>query len=59
MSANGLPIAHQEYGCRQEIRHPSINRRPNLGDYLRSSAAVTFNTGNHTSAIPVGLGLGR
>jgi len=29
------------------------------GYYLRSSAAMTFNTGNHTSAIPVGLGLGR
>jgi hypothetical protein len=29
------------------------------GYYLRSSAAMTFNTGNHTSAIPVGLGLGK
>jgi hypothetical protein len=29
------------------------------GYYLRSSAAMTFNTGNHTSAIAVGLGLGR
>ena len=29
------------------------------GYYLRSSAAMTFNTGNHTSAIPVGVGLGK
>jgi hypothetical protein len=29
------------------------------GYYLRSSAAMTFNTGDHTSAIPVGLGLGK
>jgi hypothetical protein len=29
------------------------------GYYLRSSAAMTFNTGNHTSAVPVGLGLGK
>jgi hypothetical protein len=29
------------------------------GYYLRSSAAMTFNTGNHASAIPVGLGLGK
>jgi hypothetical protein len=29
------------------------------GYYLRSSAAMTFDTGNHTSAIPVGLGLGK
>ena len=29
------------------------------GYYLRSSAPMTFNTGNHTSAIPVGLGLGK
>lgn len=29
------------------------------GYYLRSSAAMTFNTGNHTSVIPVGLGLGK
>jgi hypothetical protein len=73
----------------QEVRHPSIDRGPNLralgtyqqtlsgvsshvtvaqpliffnlphGYYLRSSAAMTFDTGNHTSAIPVGLGLGK
>jgi hypothetical protein len=29
------------------------------GYYLRSSAPMTFNTGNHASAIPVGLGLGK
>jgi hypothetical protein len=29
------------------------------GYYLRSSAAMTFDTGNHTSAVPVGLGLGK
>ena len=29
------------------------------GYYLRSSAAMTFDTGNHTSAIPVGLGIGK
>jgi hypothetical protein len=29
------------------------------GYYLRSSAAMTFDSGNHTSAIPVGLGLGK
>jgi hypothetical protein len=29
------------------------------GYYLRSSAAMTFDAGNHTSAIPVGLGLGK
>jgi hypothetical protein len=29
------------------------------GYYLRSSAAMNFNTGNHTSAVPVGLGLGK
>jgi hypothetical protein len=29
------------------------------GYYLRSSAAMTFNSGNQVSAIPVGLGLGR
>ena len=29
------------------------------GYYLRSSAPMTFDTGNHTSAIPVGLGLGK
>jgi hypothetical protein len=29
------------------------------GYYLRSSAAMTFDTGNHTSAIPIGLGLGK
>jgi hypothetical protein len=27
--------------------------------YLRSSAAMTFDTGNHTSAIPVGLGVAK
>jgi hypothetical protein len=29
------------------------------GYYLRSSAAMTFNTANHTSVVPVGLGPGR
>jgi hypothetical protein len=29
------------------------------GNYLRSSAAITFNTADHTSAVPIGLGLGR
>ena len=29
------------------------------GYYLRSSAPMTFDSGNHTSAIPVGLGLGK
>jgi hypothetical protein len=29
------------------------------GYYLRSSAPMTFDTGNHTSAVPVGLGLGK
>jgi hypothetical protein len=29
------------------------------GYYLRSSAAMTFDTGNHTSVIPVGLGVGK
>jgi hypothetical protein len=29
------------------------------GYYLRSSAPMTFDTGNHTSAVPVGIGLGK
>ena len=29
------------------------------GYYLRSSAPMTFDTGSHTSAVPVGLGLGK
>jgi hypothetical protein len=29
------------------------------GYYLRSSAAVSFDSGNHNSAVPVGFGLGK
>jgi hypothetical protein len=41
------------------VAQPLIFFNLSHGYYLRSSAAMTFNTGNHTSAIPVGLGLGK
>ena len=73
--ASGIVLAPQSWGLlgvlatyQQTLSGPSSHvtvAQPliffNLphGYYLRSSAAMTFDTGNHTSAIPVGLGLGK
>jgi hypothetical protein len=41
------------------VAQPLIFFNLSRGYYLRSSAAMTFNTGNRTSVIPLGLGLGK
>jgi len=41
------------------VAQPLIFFNLSHGYYLRSSAAMTFNTANHTSVVPVGLGPGK
>jgi hypothetical protein len=41
------------------VAQPLIFFNLQHGYYLRSSAAVTFDTGNHTSVVPIGFGLGK
>jgi hypothetical protein len=41
------------------VAQPLIFFNLPYGYYLRSSAAMTFDTGNHTSAISVALGLAK
>src|ERR1700721_3115394 len=73
--ASGIVLAPQSWGLlgvlatyQQTLSGPSSHvtvAQPliffNLphGYYLRSSAAMTFNTANHTTDVPVGLGLGK
>ena len=73
--ASGIVLAPQSWGLlgvlatyQQTLSGPSSHvtvAQPliffNLphGYYLRSSAAMTFNTANHTTVVPVGLGPGK
>jgi hypothetical protein len=43
----------------QAVVQPLIFYNLPHGYYLRSSAAMNFNAGNHTTAVPVGLGPGK
>ena len=75
VGAGGIILAPQSWGllgvlgtyqqtpsgvsCHVTVAQPLIFFNLPHGYYLHSSAAMTFDTGNHTSATPVGLGLGK